>query len=80
MVCEGRTYSVLLVSSSGKIAASLTALLTESGYEPVVLSSSVAAAKRAMIDRTFDIVIVNSPSATTSERDSRSTRLRTRVR
>lgn len=63
MVYDGRTYSVLLVSSSEKTASSLTSLLKESGHSPVEHVKSVSAAKRAMIDRTYDFVIINSPVA-----------------
>ena len=61
MVYDGRTYSVLLVSSSEKITSSLSSLLTETGHDPVERVSSVAAAKRAVIDRTYDMIVVNSP-------------------
>ena len=61
MVYDGRTYGVLVVSSSEKLASSLTSLLTETGHSPVEHVKSVSAAKRAMIDRTYDFVIINSP-------------------
>lgn len=61
MVYDGRTYGVLVVSSSEKIASSLTSLLTETGHSPVEHVKSVSAAKRAMIDRTYDFIIINSP-------------------
>ena len=61
MVYDGRTYSVLVVSSSEKVAASLTSLLAETGHSPVEHVKSVSAAKRAMIDRTYDFIIINSP-------------------
>lgn len=61
MIFEGRTYSVLIVSSSEKITSSLTPLIQKTSHDPVVKVSSVAAAKRAMNERLYDLVIVNSP-------------------
>ena len=61
MVYDGRTYSVLVISSSEKISSSLTSLLTETGHSPVEQAKSISAAKRAMIDRTYDFIIINSP-------------------
>ncbi|MCM1187074.1 MAG: ANTAR domain-containing protein [Lachnoclostridium sp.] len=61
MVFDGRTYSVLLASASEKINDSLTKLLPQAYYEPMVTVSSVAAAKRALLERSFDFVIVNTP-------------------
>lgn len=61
MMFEGRTYSVLIVSSSEKITSSLTSLLRTTSHDPVVKVSCVAAAKRAMTDRRYDLVIINSP-------------------
>ena len=61
MVFGGQTYSVLLVSASDKINDSLTKLLPQAYYEPMVTVSSVATAKRALLERSFDFVIVNTP-------------------
>ena len=61
MVFDGRAYSVLIVSSSEKITSSLTSLLGETGHDPIVRVGSTAAAKREMIDRSYDMIIVNSP-------------------
>lgn len=63
MIFDGRTYSILLASTSDKINASLTKLLPQAYYEPMLTVNSVAAAKRAMLERTFDFVIVNAPLA-----------------
>lgn len=61
MIFEDRTYSVLIVSSSEKITSSLTPLLQKVSHDPVSRVSSIAAAKRAMNDRLYDLVIINSP-------------------
>lgn len=54
-------YSVLVVSASEKFNLSLRDLLPNFKFSPVCFESSVNAAKRALLDRTFDFVIVNSP-------------------
>lgn len=61
MVFDGRTYSMLLVSASDKINTSLEALLPQTYYQPMLTVNSIAAAKRAMLERVFDFVIVNAP-------------------
>lgn len=63
MIYDGRTYSVLLVSSSEKITSSLASLLAQTGHSPVDQVKSVSAANRALIDRRYDFVIINSPVA-----------------
>ena len=55
------TYSVLLVSASEKLNASLTSFMSKEDYGPVETAESVAAARRLMTQREFDIVIVNTP-------------------
>ena len=61
MLEEDSGYSVLLVSASGQMNASLAPLLTEERYSPVRTVSSVSAAKRASAEREFDLILVNSP-------------------
>ncbi len=56
-----RTYSVLVISSNAKFSTALTDLLPESDYCPVNRAGDVNAAKRALTERDFDFVIVNSP-------------------
>ncbi|MBQ7714813.1 MAG: ANTAR domain-containing protein [Clostridia bacterium] len=56
-----RTYSVLVVSSSVKISDAMTDLLPESDYYPVSKVKDINTAKRALTERDFDLVIVNSP-------------------
>ena len=53
--------SVLLVSDSQRFNQALLSLLPASGYEPVRIVSSVSAAKRAALERVYDLVIINAP-------------------
>lgn len=53
-------YSVLIVSAAANYNAALSSLLPESTYYTITVSS-VNAAKRAVAERTFDFVIINSP-------------------
>lgn len=54
-------YSVLLVSSSAKFSDSLLNLLPETRYDPVSVAADVASARRTLLERRFDIVIINTP-------------------
>lgn len=56
-----RTYSILIVSASEKFYTSLQPLFPEFRYHTVQLEASVSGAKRTLIEREFDFVIVNSP-------------------
>ncbi len=61
MSLKERVYSVLLVSASAKLNESLWELFPSSKYDPVNTVANVSAAKRALAERGFDFVIVNSP-------------------
>lgn len=61
MVFDERLYSVLVVSSSEKFDRSLAPLLAAAHCEPVVLAESVSAAKRKLLEMSFDFVIINAP-------------------
>ena len=61
MEIKERVYSVLVVSAVEKFNAALLPLLPSSGYDPVRVVSDVSTAKRAIAERTFDVVIVNAP-------------------
>lgn len=61
MGLKERVYSVLVVSASESFFSGLTGLLPESKYDPIRTASSVSAAKRAMAERSFDFVLINSP-------------------
>lgn len=54
-------YSVLVVSASDAFNASLTSLLPEAKFAPIRYESSISAAKRATLERSYDFVIINSP-------------------
>lgn len=61
MSLSERVYSVLVVSAAEAFTSALTALLTESRYDPINIVSSVSAARQAVSEREFDFVFVNSP-------------------
>ncbi|MCR5323940.1 MAG: ANTAR domain-containing protein [Lachnospiraceae bacterium] len=61
MVFDERSYSVLIVSASAKFNELIASVLPEGMYSPVVYAESVTIAKRALIDRTYDMIVVNSP-------------------
>ena len=61
MSLKERVYSVLLVSASANLNENLLGLFTPSKYSPVQTVGNVSAAKRALAERDFDFVIVNSP-------------------
>ena len=56
-----RHYSVLLVSASEKLNQSLTGLLSEAGYSPVCIVADTGSAKRQLLERRFDIIVINTP-------------------
>ncbi len=56
-----RTYSVLVVSSNSKFNSALLELLPESDHYPVNKVGDINAAKRALTERDFDFIVVNSP-------------------
>ncbi len=61
MSLQERVYSVLLVSAASRFNGALEPLLPASLYSPVLIVSSVSAAKQALAQRTFDFVLVHSP-------------------
>ena len=61
MSLQERSYSVLLVSSASNLNNTLHELLPAATYSPVNTVGNVSAAKRALAERDFDFVIVNSP-------------------
>jgi len=61
MSLKERIYSILLVSASATLNRSLLELLPASQYDPVSTVGNVSAAKRALAERDYDFVIVNSP-------------------
>lgn len=61
MNLKERVYSVLVVSAAENFNTALSALLPEARYSPVHMKASVSAAKRAVAERDYDYVIINSP-------------------
>ena len=61
MSLQERVYSVLVVSAAENFNASLKPLLPESRFSPVRFEGSVNVAKRLMMERGYDFVVINSP-------------------
>lgn len=61
MSLKERVYSVLIVSAAEGFNNSLSELLPKSKYSPKHFVSNISSAKRAMAERAFDFVIINSP-------------------
>lgn len=61
MIFQERTYSVLIVSASQNFNTVMASLLPVSEYWPVSTVGSVASARRELLERSFDIVIINAP-------------------
>ena len=56
-----RVYSVLIVSANDKFADAFRARLDSVLFPDISVVSNEAAAKRAVLDKTFDIVLINCP-------------------
>ncbi|MBO4331321.1 MAG: ANTAR domain-containing protein [Oscillospiraceae bacterium] len=61
MSLKERIYSVLVVSAAEKLNSALSGLMPQSRFQPVRIVSSVSAGKRAWSERSYDLVIINSP-------------------
>ena len=61
MDLQEHVYSVLVVSAAEKLNAALLPLLPASGYEPITVVSDISSAKRAVLQRTYDLCIINAP-------------------
>lgn len=61
MSLKERVYSILIVSATEQFNSAFSALLPPSSFDPVVIVSSISAAKRVFSERDFDFVLVNSP-------------------
>lgn len=61
MVFSDQTYSVLVVSSAQNFNETLTSMLPGTDYYPVNFVTNVAAARRELLARGYDFVIVNAP-------------------
>ena len=56
-----KSYSILIVSAGEKFNASLKDLFPESRYSPVHTEKSINSAKRLLIERENDFIVVNAP-------------------
>ena len=56
-----RVYSILVVSAGEQFNRGLTELLPPGEYDPLHFVGSVSEAERALADRRYDFVMVNSP-------------------
>lgn len=61
MVFSEHTYSVLVVSAAQKFNDAITTMLPGTDFYPVSFASNVAAARREMLARNYDLVIINTP-------------------
>ena len=61
MSLKEQVYSVLVVSASEKINAALSEQFSVPTFSPVQVVAGVSVAKRALAERDFDFVVVNSP-------------------
>lgn len=61
MILDVKKYSVLVVSASDKMREAFRNFLPSTKYSSVVFVTSIAAAKRAVLDKFYDFVIVNTP-------------------
>ena len=61
MSLKERVYSVLVVSAAESFNDALSSLLPGSKYSPIHFVSNISAAKRALAERAFDFVLINSP-------------------
>ena len=61
MVFQERTYAVLVVSASAAFDRTVSDLLPRNDFWPVDLVKSCGEARRALLDRVYDIVLINAP-------------------
>lgn len=61
MVFCTNAYSVLVVSATEKFQETMSLLLPSSDYYPVRYACSIAAARRAYLEQSYDFVIINAP-------------------
>lgn len=61
MDLKEQVYSVLVVSASEKFNQSLAGLLPQSRFSPVRTVFGVGAARRELLERPYDLVLINTP-------------------
>ena len=61
MDLKKQVYSVLIVSAAEKFNSAVPEIFSVPLFSPVSTVTNISAAKRAMVERSFDIVVINSP-------------------
>ncbi len=61
MVFQSDTYSVLLVSANEKLNTAVMSLLPPTDYWPVDTVENVSKARRLLLEKAYDLILVNSP-------------------
>ena len=61
MSLQTRVYSVLVISSTERFNEQLPELLDKSIYSPIDVVKSVGAAERRLDERSYDLVLINTP-------------------
>lgn len=61
MVFQDRTYAVLVVSASSSFDRTVSDLLPRNDFWPVNMVKSCGEARRALLDKEYDIVLINAP-------------------
>ena len=61
MSLKEHVFSVLIVSSAEKFNSALKQLLPEKEYRPIHVVGSTGAARRRILERSYDLVLVNTP-------------------
>lgn len=61
MNLQEQVYSILIVSASDSFNASLRELLSDSRFSPLRIESSISSARRALLERSYDLVMINAP-------------------
>ena len=56
-----QSYGVLLVSASAKFMDSVLPLLPERSFSPVTKAPDVSSARRCLLERSYDLLIINAP-------------------
>lgn len=61
MNLQEQIYSILIVSASESFNTSLQDLLCDSRFSPLRIENSIASARRALLERSYDLVLINAP-------------------
>lgn len=61
MIFSDQTYSTLIVSAVQKFDDAIAPMLPCSEYWPVCFVSNIAAARRELLGRAYDLIIINAP-------------------